>query len=103
MEYRLANEQDLDGLCMIRNNKDLFISYLQQYQRKEVYLAIAEQNKIIVGFGVLKLKGNLVPKLSDLYVNENYRGNGVGSGLIKYREKIARDLGYSDLFVSVNP
>jgi GNAT superfamily N-acetyltransferase len=66
-------------------------------------LVIAEQNKTILGFRVLKLKGNLFPKLSDLYVNENYRGNGVGSDLIKYREKIARDLGYSDIFVSVDP
>ena len=103
MEYRLANEQDLDGLCIIRNNKDLFISYLHQHQRKEVYLVIAEQNKIIIGFGVLKLKGNLVPKLSDLYVNENYRGNGVGSDLINYREMVAKDLGYSHIFVSVDP
>lgn len=55
MEYRLANEQDLNGLCIIRNNKDLFISYLQQYQRKEAYLVIAEKNKLIIGFGVLKL------------------------------------------------
>ena len=103
MEYRLANVQDLDGLCSIRNNKDLFISYLHQYQKKEVYLVIAEQNKIIIGFGVLKLLGKLVPKLSDLYVNESYRGNGVGSRLIKFREKVAKDLGYSSMFVSVDP
>ena len=103
MEYRLANEKDLDGLCSIRNNKDLFISYLHQYKRKEVYLVIAEQNKIIIGFGVLKLKGNLVPKLSDLHVIESYRGNGVASDLIKFREKVAKDLGYSSIFVSVDP
>ena len=30
MEYsfRLANERALDGLCVIRNTKDLFISYV---------------------------------------------------------------------------
>ncbi|MFJ7826289.1 GNAT family N-acetyltransferase [Psychrobacillus sp. NPDC096623] len=105
MKYciRLASESDLDDLCGIRNNKDLFICYFQQYEKNEVYLVIAELNKIILGFGVLKLKGKLFPKLSDLYVNETYRGNGVGSNLIKYREKIARDLGYTDLFVSVDP
>jgi len=105
MEYsiRLANKRDLDRLCVIRNNRDLFIGYLQQCEKGEAFLVIAEQNKNILGFGVLKLKGNLFPKLSDLYVNENYRGNGVGSDLIKYREKIARDLGYSDIFVSVDP
>lgn len=66
-------------------------------------MVIAEFNEIILGFGVLKLKGSLHPKLSDLYVNKNYRGNGVGSDLIKYREKIARDLAYSEMFVSVDP
>jgi N-acetylglutamate synthase-like GNAT family acetyltransferase len=97
---RLANEKDIDGLCKIRNNRDLFTGYLQQ---QEVYLVIAEQDNIILGFGVLKLKGSLIPKLSDLYVKENYRGSGVGSNLIKYREQIARDLGYSEIFVSVDP
>lgn len=100
---RLANENDLTGLCIIRNNKDLFINYLKQFERKEVYLVIAEQDACIVGFAVLKVNGNLLPKLSDLYVKENYRGNGIGSGLLKYRENIAKNLGYSEIFVSVDP
>ncbi|MFS0876338.1 GNAT family N-acetyltransferase [Solibacillus isronensis] len=99
----MANENDLSGLCNIRNNKDLFKKYLMQFEKKEVYLVIAEQIELILGFGVLKLKGTLLPKLSDLYVKEEYRGNGVGSDLIKYRENIARDLGYSEMFVSVDP
>lgn len=65
-------------------------------------MAIAEQDSIIVGFGVLKLNGTMFPKLSDLYVKENYRGNGIGSDLIMYREKIAKSLGYSEIFVSVD-
>ena len=80
-----------------------FIRYLKQYEKMEAYLVIAEQNYRILGFGVLKLKGSLLPKLSDLYVNGTYRGKGIGSDLIRYREKIARDLGYSELFVSVDP
>ncbi|MGE7925791.1 GNAT family N-acetyltransferase [Viridibacillus arvi] len=100
---RLANENDLTGLCNIRNNKDLFTNYLKQFARKEVYLVIAEQDALILGFAVLKIKGNLLPKLSDLYVKENYRGNGIGSGLIRYRENIAKNLGYSKIFVSVDP
>ena len=104
MKYilRLANENDLSSLCNIRNNKDLFKKYLMQFEKKEVYLVIAEQGEHILGFGVLKLKGTLLPKLSDLYVKEEYHGNGVGSDLIKYRENIARDLGYSEMYVSVD-
>ena len=70
---------------------------------KEIYLVVAEQNSLILGFGVLKLKGTLHPKLSDLYVSEVYRRKGIGSDLIKYRENIARNLGYTEIFVSVDP
>jgi GNAT superfamily N-acetyltransferase len=105
MKYiiRVANENDLSGLCNIRNNKELFTNYLNQYENKQVYLVVAEQNETILGFGILKLKGSLVPKLSDLYVKENYRGNGIGSDLIKFRENIARDLGFSEMYLSVDP
>ena len=39
---RLANENDLLGLCDIRNNMDLFKKYLKQFEKKEVYMVIAE-------------------------------------------------------------
>lgn len=105
MEYNIrgANEEDIYGLCNIRNNKDLFIKYLKQHENKEVYLAVAVKDNTIQGFGALKLKESLLPKISDLYVKEIYRGKGVGSDLIKYHKKIARNLGFSDLFVSVDP
>jgi GNAT superfamily N-acetyltransferase len=41
--------------------------------------------------------------LSDLYVKESCRGYGVGTELIRYLENIATNLGYSELFVSVDP
>ncbi|KGR77418.1 GNAT family N-acetyltransferase [Ureibacillus manganicus] len=105
MKYtiRSANENDLSGLCSIRNNLDLFKNYIKQVMNKEIDLVIAEQNSLIVGFGVLKLKGILHPKLSDLFVKEVYRGTGIGSEIIRYRENIARDLGYTEIFVSVDP
>mgnify|MGYP006365552241 FL=1 len=80
-----------------------YIYYLKQSERKEVYLVIAEQEAHIIGFAILKVNGNLLPKLSDLYVKDSYRGNGIGSALIKYRENIAKTLGYSEIFVSVDP
>lgn len=43
------------------------------------------------------------PNWSDLYVSEVYRGKGIGSDLIRYRENIAKDLGYTEIFVSVDP
>ena len=105
MKYtiRLANVNDLAALCNVRNNIDLFKYYLKQKKKKKVFFVIAEQEAHILGFAILKVNGHLLPKLSDLYVKENYRGNGIGSGLIKYRENIAKNLGYSEIFVSVDP
>ncbi|MEW4426028.1 GNAT family N-acetyltransferase [Paenibacillus pabuli] len=106
MEYsiRLAEKKDIRDLLDVRNNKDLFTTYLNQQEKKEVYLLVVELDRsTILGFGLLKLNSNLSPKLSDLYVNENYRGNGIGSSLIRHREKLARKLGYSEIFVSVDP
>lgn len=100
---RLANENDLSSLCDVRNNKNLFTNYFNQSAKREVYLAIAELNGLIIGFGVLKLKGAVIPKLSDLYVEKDFRGNGIGSDLIRYRENIAKGLGYYEMFVSVDP
>lgn len=94
---------DLISLCTVRNNKELFVQYLEKAARKEVYLVIAEHDGQVVGFGVLKLTGHLVPKLSDLYVKEDSRRIGIGSDLIHYRESLAKELGYSEIYVSVDP
>lgn len=103
---RSAVAEDISKLCAVRNNEQLFRSYLKQQDNNEVILAIAEsedEDRVILGFGVLKLQGKLVPKLSDLYVKEKYRGQGAGSALIRYREALAIQLGFSEVFVSVDP
>ncbi|MDT0123231.1 GNAT family N-acetyltransferase [Paenibacillus sp. RRE4] len=108
MKYiiRTAVVRDIAGLRSVRNNEDLFMSYMKQQENKEIIVAVAEtddEDRAILGFGVLKLQGKLVPKLSDLYVKEVYRGQGVGSALIRYREECAKELGYHEMFVSVDP
>lgn len=105
MDYiiRLVKGNDLEGLCNIRNNLDLFKSYLNRHENKEIYLVVAAHDQLILGFGVLKVQGILFPKLSDFYVKKDYRGKGIGSAMIRYREHIARDLGYTEMFVSVDP
>jgi N-acetylglutamate synthase-like GNAT family acetyltransferase len=100
---REANEDDISALLDVRNNEELFQNYLHQQKYKEVHFVVAEENQIIIGFGLLKLNSGLKPKLSDLYVKEDCRGQGVGTDLIRYRENIARSLGYSEIFVSVDP
>ncbi|MGF7050321.1 GNAT superfamily N-acetyltransferase [Paenibacillus sp. DS2015] len=105
MQYaiRVATVNDIDGLCSIRNNKDLFNSYLTQQENKEAILFVAEMDNMVLGFGVLRLTGKLIPKLSDLYVKQMYRGKGIGSELIRYRERLAKELSYIEMYVSVDP
>ncbi|MBB6021757.1 GNAT superfamily N-acetyltransferase [Paenibacillus sp. JGP012] len=98
--------EDIAKLCSVRNNEQLFRSYLKQQENNEAILTIAasaDEDRVILGFGVLKLQGKLVPKLSDLYVKEKYRSQGAGSALIRYREELAIQLGFSEIFVSVDP
>jgi GNAT superfamily N-acetyltransferase len=108
MKYivRSAVAGDITGLCSVRNNEKLFAVYMRQQENNELILTVAEsddEDRVILGFGVLKLYGQLLPKLSDLYVKEIYRGQGAGSALIRYREECAKELGYSEMFVSVDP
>lgn len=100
---RAASESDLGSLCAIRNHEGIFRKYLNQQKQREIYFTAAEQDGRITGFGLLKLSGKAGPKLSDLYVQEASRGKGAGSALIRYQEELARKLGYSELFVSVDP
>ncbi|WP_339251480.1 GNAT family N-acetyltransferase [Paenibacillus sp. FSL P2-0136] len=100
---RAASESDLGSLCSIRNHEGIFRKYLDQQKRGEICFIVAEQGRRITGFGLLKLSGSTEPKLSDLYVQKASRGKGAGSALIRYQEELARKLGYSELFVSVDP
>lgn len=100
---RAASESDLGSLRMIRNHEGVFRQYLAQQQQGEICFIVAEKEGRIAGFGLLKLGGQGGPKLSDLYVKEAERGQGAGIALIRYIEELARKLGYSRLFVSVDP
>lgn len=102
-QIRLANETDLKALCTIRNNEQLFTNYLQLQQNGQAYLAVAQVDHALVGFGVLKLNGSLIPKLSDLYVKPAFRLRGMGQALIAFREQLAVARDYDEVFVSVDP
>lgn len=59
MEYSIlvAKEKDIRDLLNNRNNKDLFAKYLKQ--QEEEYLVVAEGDKTLLGFGLLKLMTHL--------------------------------------------
>lgn len=100
---RLANSDDINALCRIRNHEALFLNYLQLQHDKQAYLAVAQVEEGLAGFGLLKLNGPLIPKLSDLYVKPAFRHQGIGQALIKFREQLAYERCFDEIFVSVDP
>ena len=103
MNIRLATENDLVALCAIRNHLSLFKHYFHLQRAYEAKFVVAEVGGVVVGFGLLKLTGELKPKLSDLYVTPTFRENGIGSALIQYREKLAKLARFKTIYVSVDP
>lgn len=107
---RQAKIEDIEQLCQARNNEKLFRGYLEECDGEKAYFLVAEIENKIVGFSLVYLditkngkKKSHLPKLSDLYVIEEYRRQGVATALIQARETIAKEYGYSQIYVSIDP
>lgn len=110
MRVRKAELRDLNQLCRVRNNERLFRTYLEECDGERAHFLVAEVDSRIVGFGLVYLdttksgkKKSHLPKLSDLYVAEEYRCRGVATTLVRAREALAKGYGYSRIYVSIDP
>lgn len=110
IKIRQAKTEDMVQLCKARSNEKLFAGYLDECDGEKAHFLVAELNKTIVGFGLVYLavtktgkKKSHLPKLSDLYVVEGYRRKGVATALIQARETLAKQYGYSQIYVSIDP
>lgn len=110
LKLRQATLDDLEQLCDIRNNEDLFLKYFDECDGSKAYFLIAETEGKIGGFGLVYLdvtkngkRKSHLPKMSDLYVAEDYRKNGIATALIKAKENLARQYGHSQLHISIDP
>lgn len=110
IKIRQAKIEDIEPLCRARNNEKLFIEYLEECDGEKAHFLVAEIEEKIVGFGLVYLdvtkkgkKKSHLPKLSDLYVIEEYRRKGVATSLIQARETLAKQYGYSQIYVSIDP
>ena len=77
---------------------------------QEIFVAIENNN--VIGFMITGIKDRtnneiLIPKkylvIDTLAIDENYRGQGMGSELIKYAEKLGKKLECTNLYITVNP
>lgn len=55
ISVRQAEGSDLDQLCDVRNNPDLFRTYLGECDGESAYFLVAEIGEKIVGFGLVYL------------------------------------------------
>ena len=110
IRIRPAIASDMDQLCKIRNNPKQYELYLEECDGERAHFLVAEMNGAVVGFGLVYLdvtktgrRKSHLPKLSDLYIDEQYRRQGVGSALILARESMAEEYGHFEIFVSIDP
>lgn len=110
VKIRQATMVDMEQLCKVRNNEQLFREYLEECDGERAYFLVGEIEEKIVGFGLVYLditkrgkKKSHLPKLSDLYVAQEYRKKGVGKALVEARELLAKQYGYSEIYVSIDP
>ncbi len=110
IKIRKAKIEDMEQLCKARNNEKLFAGYLDECDGEKANFLVAELEETIVGFGLVYLdvtntgkKKSHLPKLSDLYIIKGYRRKGVATALIQARETLAKQYGYSQIYVSIDP
>jgi ribosomal protein S18 acetylase RimI-like enzyme len=116
MKIRTATKDDTPQLIELKNphnqeHKKIFLDIqtkrIQEMEDgRSVYL-VAEKEHVIVGHIYLNLHGTPTepgyPNMSDLYVAEKDRHQGIGSSLVHEAERITKKKGYQKISLAVNP
>lgn len=107
---RDACEEDLAALDRLRSGGALHRDRLNQADGVNLrYLMVLHRDKAS-GFGCLVLGQpkewpamRYVPQMIDLFIGEPQRGKGLGSALIGEMERMARERGFTQMFLGVDP
>lgn len=115
MELREALPLDIEALISLKRPRlELHRQIFAEIQRKR-FLAVNEGEAIylvaydgaVVGHVYLQLRGTQTareyPDINDLYVQDDKRGQGIGTQLIRECERIAEERGFQGIGLSVNP
>jgi predicted GNAT family N-acyltransferase len=70
----------------------------QQAERHDVLIGAFEQDKM-VGCCVLSSRGNEKVQLRQMAVHTKLQGSGVGSAILKFAEKAAKEKGFGTLYL----
>lgn len=109
MEIRTANFDDIAKIAQLKNTPDQerYIKRVDQLQEGKAEYLILEEGGEIIGQAFLKYYGTLsdpdYPDIEDIYIKEQFRGQGLGTLLIKKCEGLAKQKGFKKIGLGVNP
>lgn len=106
IEVRLVASDDLPALRAMEDRTDGFVCDVRfaDAVKGSSHYYVAVRGTDLLGTVVLDLKaGPLLPELRNMYVYQHARRQGVGRVLDEFVEQVARDLGYDELFLGVDP
>lgn len=104
---RLVSADDLGALHSREAHPDAHLA-LRHYERQQAgdyFFALAERAGTFLGFCVLDCDPDnaLCPELKSLWVYPEARRLGAGRALTGYLEQLARDRGFVEIFLRVDP
>lgn len=113
---REMHEKDIDTLiktfCFpwssIEATRDKWAEYYKEQQQHIRTVYLLETQGAILGYASLlrqshypQFKESGIPEINDVWVSADHRGNGLGSKLIDYIEKAAREQGFKQIGLGV--
>lgn len=103
---RPVSEADLPALIALEQHPSAHVSEGRFAEQSEggnfYYIAVKDDEPL--GTAVLDLRDeDMLPELRDMYVYPHARRQGVGHALTEFVEAQARQLGYEEIFLGVDP
>ncbi len=111
---RSISKSDIDviagDLCLpwstVQESKEKWNNYYREQQTGIRTVGIVEQDGKLLGYGSLLLKSQYpylagLPEIHDVWIYEEYRKRGIGSQLIDWLEKLAKEKGYKEVGIGV--
>ncbi len=116
MIIRPANLEDISQIALLKNPKDethrltdelIARHRIENFDPSDQVLLVLEETEEIIGQIVIRFHGTETepeyPNLQDLYIQNSHQGQGWGTKVISYCEKLLLQKGYAKIGVQVNP
>jgi GNAT superfamily N-acetyltransferase len=107
---RDAQIEDLAELAALKKTSALHRDRMREAQRGSLRYLVAEVEGEVVGFGVLVFtqpatwpEMKHLPQMIDLLVRPDLRSRGIGRVMIARMEELAREAGFTEMLLGVDP